>query len=75
MLSDHHKTQQMGATLTFLQRYHDEGEDFLTKFTRKTWEVFDHLPYSPNLSHSDFHLFAHMKRCLAGQLFGTDSEL
>lgn len=188
MLSDHHKTQQMGAALTFLQRYHDEGEDFLNKIVTgdetwihyeneetkeqskqwmhthspskpkkckrtfsirkclatvfwdrkgvllvelmergttitaasysvtlqrlrraiqnkrrgmlssgvvlfhdnarphtaaaiKTllqcfrWEVFDHPPYSPDLAPSDFHLFAHMKRWLGGQHFGTDNEL
>ncbi|GBM96265.1 hypothetical protein AVEN_134449-1 [Araneus ventricosus] len=36
------------------------------------WEVFYHPPYSPDLAPSDFHLFAHMKRWLGGQIFTTD---
>ncbi|GBM42469.1 hypothetical protein AVEN_79993-1 [Araneus ventricosus] len=38
-------------------------------------EVSDHPPYSPDLDPSDFHLFAHMKRCLGRQNFATDNEL
>jgi hypothetical protein len=30
---------------------------------------FDHSPYSPDLAPSDFHLFLHLKKCLAGQPF------
>lgn len=43
MLSDHHKTQRMGAALTFLQRYHDEGEDFLSKIVTgdETWVLYE----------------------------------
>ena len=37
MLSDHHKTQWMGAALMFLQCYHDEGEEmFWTKLSQRT---------------------------------------
>jgi hypothetical protein len=25
------------------------------------WEIFDHLPYSPGLAPSDYHLFTKMK--------------
>ncbi|GBO26654.1 Histone-lysine N-methyltransferase SETMAR [Araneus ventricosus] len=189
MLSDHHKTQRMGAALTFLQRYHRDGDEFLDKIvtgdetwvhyetegtkeqskqwmhshspgrkpvkfkrtfsTKKClatvfwdrkgvllvefmprgttitaasysktlqrlrreiqnkrrgmlssgivllhdnarphtavattillqrfgWEVFDHPQYSPDLAPSDFHLFAHMKLWLGGQIFATDNEL
>ncbi|GBM92555.1 Histone-lysine N-methyltransferase SETMAR [Araneus ventricosus] len=39
------------------------------------WGVFDHPPYTPDLAPSDFHLFAHMKRWLGGQIFTTDNEL
>jgi len=31
MLTDVHKTQRMASALTFLQRYHDEGDEFLDK--------------------------------------------
>ena len=36
------------------------------------WEQFDHLPYSPDLAPSDFHLFLHLKSFLAGQQFHDD---
>ena len=39
------------------------------------WEFFDHLPYSPNLAQSDYHLFTKMKVWLATQLFHTKEEL
>lgn len=43
MLSDRHKTQRMGAALAFLQRYHDEGPDFLNKIVTgdETWVHFE----------------------------------
>ena len=31
MLTDVHKTQRLASALTFLQRYHDEGDEFLDK--------------------------------------------
>jgi transposase len=36
------------------------------------WEIFDHPPYSPDLSPSDYHLFTKMKVRLATQRFHTD---
>lgn len=43
MLPDHHKTQQMGTALTFLQHYHVEEEDFLNKIVTgdETWVNFE----------------------------------
>ena len=41
MLTDVHKTQRMASAsaLTFLQRYHDEGDEFLDKIVTgdETW--------------------------------------
>lgn len=59
---------------------HDNARPHTAAVTKKLlqrfrWEVFDHPPYSPDLAPSDFHLFAHMKRWLGGQHFGTDIEL
>ncbi|KAJ4443691.1 hypothetical protein ANN_05366 [Periplaneta americana] len=39
------------------------------------WEVLQHLPYSPNLAPSDFHLFGPMKKFVAGHRFATDAEV
>ena len=38
-------------------------------------EVLGHLPYSPYLAPSDFHLFLYLKRHLAGQHFDDDDEI
>jgi hypothetical protein len=42
MLTDFHKTQRMVSALTFLQRYHDEGDEFLDKTVTgdETWVKF-----------------------------------
>lgn len=39
------------------------------------WEQFCHPPYSPDLAPSDFHLFSHLKKFLAGQHFASDDEI
>lgn len=41
-LTDVHRMQRMGSALTFLQRYHDEGNDFLDKIVTgdETWVRF-----------------------------------
>ena len=35
----------------------------------------DHPPYSPDLAPSDFHLFLHLKKHLAGKKFDDDDEV
>jgi len=35
----------------------------------------DHPPYSPDLASSDFHLFLHLKKHLAGKKFDDDDEV
>jgi histone-lysine N-methyltransferase SETMAR len=39
------------------------------------WEQFDHLPYSPDLAPSDFHMLLHLKTFLGGRPFHDDSEV
>ena len=39
------------------------------------WDIMDHPPYSPDLAPSDYHLFLHMKRFLAGKQFHSDAEV
>jgi hypothetical protein len=36
------------------------------------WEQFNHLPYSPDLVPSDFHVFLHLKTFLGGWRFQDD---
>jgi transposase len=38
------------------------------------FEVFSHLPYSPDLAPSDFHVFPHLKRNLKGIHFTSDDK-
>jgi len=35
----------------------------------------DHPPYIPDLAPSDFHLFRHLKKHLAGKKFDDDDEV
>ena len=39
------------------------------------WDVLGHLPYSPDLTPSDFHLFLHLKKHLTGKKFDDDDEV
>ncbi|GFX08184.1 mariner Mos1 transposase [Trichonephila clavipes] len=46
-------------------------QDLITSFG---WEQLDHTPYSPYLAPSDYHLFMHLKKNLAGQRHSDDDE-
>jgi histone-lysine N-methyltransferase SETMAR len=37
--------------------------------------ILDHPPYSPDFAPSDFHLFLHLKKHLAGKKFDDDGEV
>jgi len=37
--------------------------------------ILDHPPYSPDFAPSDFHLFLHLKKHLAGKKFDDDEEV
>jgi hypothetical protein len=39
------------------------------------WEIFDHLPYSPDLAPRDYHLITKMNVWLATQCFHTNEGL
>jgi histone-lysine N-methyltransferase SETMAR len=39
------------------------------------WEQMNHPPYSPDLAPSDFNLFLHLKKFLAGQRFNNDEDI
>ena len=55
---------------------HDEGkwgagEEGREKFK---WKHFEHPPYSPDLSPSEYYLFLQLSNFLAGQSLRTDQE-
>ncbi|UYV73526.1 hypothetical protein LAZ67_10003964 [Cordylochernes scorpioides] len=39
------------------------------------WEIFTHLPHSPELAPSDFHLYPALKWHLGGKHFANDDEV
>jgi histone-lysine N-methyltransferase SETMAR len=39
------------------------------------WELFDHLPYSPDLAPSDYHLFSYLKNWVRSQRFNSNEGL
>ena len=58
MLTGVHKTQRMASALTFLQRYHDEGDEFLDKIVTgdETWVKFVNVE-TKEQSTMDAHTF------------------
>ncbi|GFY18823.1 mariner Mos1 transposase [Trichonephila clavipes] len=59
---------------------HDNARPHTAVRTREVlrkfkWDVFQHLPYSPDLASSDYHLFTAMKKWLGGKHFADDEEL
>jgi len=59
---------------------HDNARPHTARLTLETveqlgLEVLPHLPYSPDLAASDYHLFGLMKKMLAGQKFASDTEV
>jgi transposase len=36
------------------------------------WELFDHPPYSPDLTPSDYHQFTYLKKWLGSQRFNNN---
>ena len=39
------------------------------------WDVLDHLPYNPELASSNFNLFSHLKKLVAGKKFDNNDEV
>jgi histone-lysine N-methyltransferase SETMAR len=59
---------------------HDNARPHTARATQQmlqsfNWEVLDHRAHSPDLAPSDFHLFLHLKKHLAGQKFHEDEEV
>jgi len=47
----------------------------IAKLNEMGFELLPHPPYSPDLAPSDFFLFSHLKRMLAGKKFNADKEV
>ena len=59
---------------------HDNARPYTSLKTREVissfgWTTISHLPYSPDLASSDFHLFEPLKKILRGQHFSSDEEV
>jgi hypothetical protein len=39
------------------------------------WELFDHAPYSPDITSSNYHVFTYIKNWLGSQRFNNNEEL
>jgi hypothetical protein len=47
----------------------------LEKIENMEWEVLPHLPYSPDLAPSDYHLIGFVKNHMQGQHYETNEAL
>jgi hypothetical protein len=59
---------------------HDNARPYRDAPTRAplehfNWELFDHPPYSRDLSLGDYNVFTYLKNCLRSQLFNNDEEI
>ena len=39
------------------------------------WDIITHPPYSPDLAHSEFHMFPKLEEHLSGMRFNNDDEV
>ena len=47
----------------------------MVKLNELSFELLPHPPYSPNPVHSDYWLFADLKKILQGKRFGSNEEV
>jgi len=57
--------------------HHDNTRPHTSLVTRQKllqhgWDVLPHLPYSPDLAPSDFHLFRSLQNSLNGKMFASE---
>jgi histone-lysine N-methyltransferase SETMAR len=60
--------------------FHDNERQHTAAHTRAllehfNWELSDHLPHSPDLALSDYHLFTYLKNWLRSQCFNNNEEM
>jgi histone-lysine N-methyltransferase SETMAR len=60
--------------------HHENARHHTAQATQKgiqelQWELLEHLPHSPDLATSDFHLFGPLKNHVSGKRFADDKEV
>ena len=53
---------------------HDSTTKHLKKLNKLGYKVLPHLPYSPDLSPTDYHFFKHLDNFLQGKRFHNQQE-
>ena len=59
---------------------HDNARPHVANMTKEAiqthgWEVLPHLPYSPDLAPTDFHLFRSLLNAMRGVSFNSEAKL
>ena len=74
------KSKRHGRLSTGVLLQHDNARPHTARSTVVTiqdlpFECLPHLPYSPNLAPSDFHVFGPLKQAMGGKSFRSDEEV
>jgi hypothetical protein len=74
------KSKRRGRLSTGVLLQHDNARPHTAHSTVATiqdlsFECLPHLPYSPDLAPSDFHVFGPLKQAMAGKAFRSDEEV
>jgi hypothetical protein len=74
------RNKRLGMVTSGVVLLHDNGLPHTAACTRtllehSNWELFDHPPYSPDLTPSNFHLLTYLKNCLVSQRFNNNEEM
>jgi hypothetical protein len=80
MASTSHSKQKEGNVVTWhvptpQQSVADSAHVTTALLEKFKWDILDHPPNSPDLTPSDFHLFLHLKKHLAGKKFDDYDEV
>jgi histone-lysine N-methyltransferase SETMAR len=76
-LQDAIHRKRPGVLARWVLLHHDNARPHTARATQERtqelqWELLAHLPYSPDLAPSDFHLFGPLKNHLGGRRFTDD---
>jgi len=74
------KSKQCGLLSTGVLLQHDNARPYIACSTVATiqdlsFERLPHMPYSPDLTSSDFHIFGPLKEAMGGKSFRSDKEM
>ncbi|PNF25373.1 hypothetical protein B7P43_G10916 [Cryptotermes secundus] len=79
---EHNKNKRSGMLSAGIVFLHNNARPHTARWTSSllqefSWELYNHPPYSPDLTPSDFHLFLHLKKFLSGerQHFENDRQI